>query len=1381
MERFNRLPPPEQALLQLCSIIHEPVDLRTLTEILRRTGPAFSGLDLTRPDILGFMVARLQGLQLLNPQLQCHEAIAEICSRQALNIPVEPLSNRFRVFSRAVQEVRPAADHPSTNPVRFCSRTFRDLRIALYSRDRERLNHCWKLAATHCPSYWGESSPLVRICNNPFDAEWFAGLPENLQSQVLEDTFHRTVTSLKTDREPLAYALESNLRQNLVGSERSIFYHHLISRLLLGGALSEAERLLKEIDGETPLFGMKGWIAFLRGRDEEAVASYEADLKALRRHARRKHYFFGGWEGIFFILALLRLKGNDCLPQLEALLRVASARHGDHAAMVGVYSALSGVLYALGGDSKRSRQCLDRGEPSTGALAQFFWAMASFWCEGRLAQEVIDGISDLFVQSREAGLDWLTMECAELLCRAEGDTPVRLNTLERIRRDTGMHSFVAAMQVEEPWRKSLRALALMAAQANPVDQPTADTRLIWLLDYQAGMLAIRAVEQKRTARGAWSKGRSVAVSRLYGGTHPDCMTEQDRAICAAIEREGRYWYNTRYVFNRNKLLPALIGHPRLFLEDAPTVPVEVVKGEPEVFVTREGARLRLRFSIEASDERMILLRETPTRFKVVQLSDDHLRIAGILGEKGLSVPASSEPEVLEAVAGITPFVTVHSAVGGAAAEIEAVPADPTPRIHILPAGAGLRFEMFVQPFGGRGPTLKPGTGMENLMAEIDGRLLQTRRSLQEEMTLAAAVEAGCPGLAAGLEGDRQWVLDDLEDCLQALLDLKTLQDAGGVVLAWPEGEKLRVTRELSFDRLRLNIHRRKDWFEVTGELQVDDQTLMEMRHLLDLLEGSRNRFIPLGEGQFVALTAELRKRLEDLDAFSERHGKGLRLHPLAALAAEDFTDRVPELKADPHWHERLEGFRSGLSRSIAVPSTLRAELRDYQVEGFQWLARLAHLGLGACLADDMGLGKTLQALALILERAPGGPTLVVAPTSVCMNWVAEADRFAPTLEVVMLGGNGRDALVKGLGPMQVLVTSYGLLYQEAELLASVQWQTIVLDEAQAIKNVAAKRSQAAMNLSGAFKLITTGTPIENHLGEFWTLFNFINPGLLGPQQRFNDRFAVPIERGGDREVKKRLKKLIKPFILRRTKAQVLEELPPRTEVVLHVEMSPEEAAFYEALRCKALERLDREGGSGGPKHLQILTEIMRLRQACCHPRLVAPGSPIGSSKLELFGEVVSELLENRHKALVFSQFVGHLQILREYLDGRSLQYQYLDGSTPPRERKRAVDAFQSGEGDLFLISLKAGGLGLNLTAADYVIHMDPWWNPAAEDQASDRAHRIGQRRPVTVYRLVTRRTIEEKILKLHQEKRDLAGSLLDGSDMVGKMSAEELLKLIRES
>ncbi len=339
---------------------------------------------------------------------------------------------------------------------------------------------------------------------------------------------------------------------------------------------------------------------------------------------------------------------------------------------------------------------------------------------------------------------------------------------------------------------------------------------------------------------------------------------------------------------------------------------------------------------------------------------------------------------------------------------------------------------------------------------------------------------------------------------------------------------------------------------------------------------------------------------------------------------EDAISDIGQLKADKNWKQQVSKIKEMQDLQPQQPSTLQAELRDYQQEGFDWLSRLAHWGVGACLADQMGLGKTLQALALILTHAPEGATLIVAPTSVCMNWIAEAEKFAPTLNPVQFGNSDRQKTLDNLQPFDLFVCSYGLLQQEevAEMLAKVEWQTIVLDEAQAIKNMATKRSQAAMKLQGKFKLITTGTPIENHLGELWNLFGFINPGLLGSWEQFNQRFAIPIERNQDKQIKKQLKKLIQPFLLRRTKTQVLEELPSRTEITLHVDTSSEEMAFYEALRQKAIAKLADSEATAGAKHLQVLAEIMKLRRACCNTRLVMSDSNLPSAKLELFGEVL---------------------------------------------------------------------------------------------------------------------------------------------------------------
>ncbi|MGA8769577.1 MAG: DEAD/DEAH box helicase, partial [Rhodomicrobium sp.] len=392
----------------------------------------------------------------------------------------------------------------------------------------------------------------------------------------------------------------------------------------------------------------------------------------------------------------------------------------------------------------------------------------------------------------------------------------------------------------------------------------------------------------------------------------------------------------------------------------------------------------------------------------------------------------------------------------------------------------------------------------------------------------------------------------------------------------------------------------------------------------------------------------------------------------------------------------------------------------------------------------------------------------------------ELARFAPSLNVHRLAAaQDRASLIEVMRPGDVLIASYGLLHQEDEALTSRAWNILVLDEAQNLKNADTKRAKASQKIEAKFRVALSGTPIENYLDELWSLFNTINPGLLGSRESFQRRFAGPIERDRKPAARDALRALIRPFILRRTKSAVLSELPPRTELTIRVQMPEDERAFYEAMRRQAMENIAALDGPAGQRKIHILAEIGKLRRLCCHPALIDPKTSLESAKLAAFLELADELLRNRHKALVFSQFLGHLEKVREALDARGVRYQYLDGGVAAQARSERVAAFQAGEGDLFLISLKAGGVGLNLTAADYVIHLDPWWNPAVEDQASDRAHRIGQHRPVTVYRLVVEDSIEERILDLHKHKRDLAADLLDGAEVSARMTENELLALIR--
>jgi SNF2 family DNA or RNA helicase len=405
---------------------------------------------------------------------------------------------------------------------------------------------------------------------------------------------------------------------------------------------------------------------------------------------------------------------------------------------------------------------------------------------------------------------------------------------------------------------------------------------------------------------------------------------------------------------------------------------------------------------------------------------------------------------------------------------------------------------------------------------------------------------------------------------------------------------------------------------------------------------------------------------------------------------------------------------------------------------------------------------------------------VVAPTSVGPNWAAEAARFTPALRPLLYRGPGRERLLATAGPGDLLICSHDVVARDAldaGALSSVAFATLVLDEAQALKNASTRRARAAAGLQAGFRVGLTGTPVENHLGELWSILRIVTPGLLGSAESFQSRFLLPIERDGDVRRRAALARLIRPFMLRRTKLQVAPELPERIDIVRPVELSPAERALYEAARLLAVEAISSLDQKRD-RRFDVLAQLTRLRRLACHPRLVDPTSAVPSSKLAAFLELLGELREEGHRALVFSQFTSHLSLVREALERRKIAYLYLDGQTPATQRPRLVEAFQRGDADLFLISLKAGGTGLNLTAADTVIHLDPWWNPAVEDQASDRAHRIGQTRAVTVARLICRNTIEEAVVALHADKRELADSLLEGADVAGRMSAEQLTSLV---
>jgi superfamily II DNA or RNA helicase len=574
-----------------------------------------------------------------------------------------------------------------------------------------------------------------------------------------------------------------------------------------------------------------------------------------------------------------------------------------------------------------------------------------------------------------------------------------------------------------------------------------------------------------------------------------------------------------------------------------------------------------------------------------------------------------------------------------------------------------------------------------------------------------------------------------------------------------------------------------DWFELRGEVAFGGETVQ----LTDLLASLRRRdaFVPLGDGSLGLLPEEWLERFAKIAQYGRPEGQGVRFSSVQAGLLDALLAAAPEVTCDAAFaaaRRRVQSF-AGI-QPAAAPAGFRGELRGYQREGLGWLHFLREFGFGGCLADDMGLGKTIQVLALLECRRTlpagerRGPSLVVVPKSLVFNWLAEAARFTPELRVVNHTGGGRSSTADPFADCDLVLTTYGILRKDAPLLAATEFDYVVLDEAQAIKNADSQSAKAARLLRGRHRLALSGTPIENHLGELWSILEFLNPGVLGASPALRSRSAEL--RDPDAPTRDLLARALRPFILRRTKGQVAAELPAKVEQTLYCELPARQRHLYDQMRDyyrRSLSARIAAGGLGKAKIL-VLEALLRLRQIACHPGLVEPRrAEEPSAKLDLLLPHLTEVLEEGHKALVFSQFTSFLALLRRELERQGVAYEYLDGKT--RDRQAPVERFQSDpECTLFLVSLKAGGLGLNLTAADYVYLLDPWWNPAVEAQAVDRTHRIGQTRRVFAYRLVARDTVEERILELQQGKRELADAVIRADQGLMRSLTREDLELL---
>jgi len=1209
-----------------------------------------------------------------------------------------------------------------------------------------------------------ELEPYLPLCldyitpwiNDPAYSEAIGLLPEQLLIGLLPKSIDRLINSDSNHGTDVLMKAEQNLPAD------STFRDMLCMQLVLCYYLERGEvperYLHLRIDTAIP------WISYtlramqhLEEQDyDEAYRSFSAALAALGGGSRvnAAEWFYYPILNFLYVITLAKCKE----PQAKNTLTSLKPRYLNSS-----YSAA---------EPARVLACIlsnrEGGETPYDALSKIFEAAPA---NGNIAKK----LAAMMCQ-------WVGAEPSLL-----SDEAKSLYNLEHLTYEAYATQLASrllnSLYIKPAWEKAIEQIILEAQKAKagnvaPTIDSSRDTRLAYFFD-GSGNDTPEVREQKRLKNGNWSSGKRIdnydfcyLKERLY-----DEIDQQVKAL---------YMSRHRDMPGIREMLPIFIGTDKLYYGwRAPYTICRVREEKP--FLTAEIGKKEITL---ASNVPLTELDNANEQEMLFNLRDDGelcfyrvpLRVRKLL--KALvrisHFPLEAEPKLKEMFEQIRDVIEIHSEMIEGGSTLPSMEGDSHLIIQAQSERGGYRVAAVVRPLPEGRVTIVPGQKEPIIFDQLpDGTRYQVTRNKKAEKRQLAPL----------LDEMEQLECDELKPCVwhldaYQLLELMEWLPEGAetCTMEWPEGDKIKLNvADPSGWNIRLKAH--GGWFDVEGEIPIDEATILSIGQLLELIGEGHGRFIRLGEGQFLSLTDSLRRQLSRIDAVAQTVRGKTHISNLAAGLIGDALNGELSIEHPEQIDDLRQRIRQSQDLQADVPATLNATLRDYQTEGFRWIDRLSSWGAGACLADDMGLGKTIQTIAFLLHKQADGPSLVVAPASVVPNWRKELARFAPTLQVTVLNeltSADRRLAVSQAEAGSVVVSTYGLLMTEEETMTGKQWNIICLDEAHSIKNASTKTSAVCMKLQAKSRLILTGTPIQNHLGELWNLFQFINPGLLGSAEQFTRKYIKPIEEAHDKARQQQLKRIVQPFMLRRTKQEVVAELPDKQEIQLPVQLSTEEMAIYELIRMEAKKQLESESGFGGVS-VNTLAMITKLRMAACSAAMAQKNWSGTSSKLDSFCDLVGEICTSGNRVLVFSQFTTFLEMAKSELERRGMRdYLYLDGSTPIKRRSDMVDAFQQGHCPLFLISLKAGGLGLNLTGANYVIHLDPWWNPAIEQQATDRAYRIGQQQKVTVYHLISEHTIEEKIVRLHQTKRDLADSLLEGTDMSHKLSAADLLAMIEE-
>ena len=1067
---------------------------------------------------------------------------------------------------------------------------------------------------------------LARALGAHVPAPLLARLGLGLSEKLLAAMFEEHLVSLHTVGDgPLAYVSQA---QAQLGSETLSL---VAAYLALRG--EQAGALLAGRDDAHACAG-RALIALTRNSLAEARAEARLAIEHTRAKTSKKLKGNKSWLASWSTLALLTDTDPESLAlaraQLSLIKRPPQLQSGLHDALLVLASSAEGLKHA-GLYVRDHAYVVSRWDEL------LFWGLVGHFVQAEVPSVLYVNAKQTEKEAKAAGFMWVAAE---------------LSVLPTPERRAGL---IALHQAEEPWQRALRVLegTIGAVERDTTpDGKSTPQRLVWtLVAGNDGEFHVAARVQTATAAG-WSGGRQVTWKKLFEAPRgTPWLSEADALAIDHIKPPNPREYELSYQPDGSLPL-ALIGHPRVFADHECRQPVEVARGSVRLEVQAEAEAITVRLSPRACHVRELACeRDGPSRVLVFTLTTTQRAIAEQLGDRGLQLPAQAREAAQRVLARLVAHFPISSQIGIDAAHLEEVAADARIHVGLARTQSGLRVRPFVAPIGA-GQSFAPGEGSESVLGAVPGeqgmRTVRATRDLAEERQRYEQLIDQCPALSALEGGLRELRIDDVAECLELLIELRRAEN---VVLAWTEGAPLELAGERELRDVRLRLRTADSWLSAEGEIEVDQGLKLTFQALLASRE-RKGRFVLLDDGRYLALTDELTRTLDLLTPLARVDAKSVDLHPLALLHLTQLG--VGQIAADDDTKGRLERIRESSTLAPAIPPAFEATLRPYQEEGYAWLSRLAHWGGGACLADDMGLGKTLQTLALLVEHADRGPSLVVAPTSVCENWLTEARRFAPTLRVARLASD-REKTLRELGPHDVLVCSYGLLQQEIERLEKVQFQVVVLDEAQAIKNLATLRTKAALRLSGTVR----DRAYRHARGE--PPGRAVQPDALPQPRPAGDRQAV---RGALRQADP-TRWRSRCIAAAEAAGAPVRAAPPQErgarrsarEDSDHAAHRAERrgAALYAALREQALSRVATPGAPADGR-MRILAELMKLRRAACHPQLVMHGTTVASSKLAAFEELVDELRQGGHRALVFSQFVDHLTIVQGAADdaGHSL-------------------------------------------------------------------------------------------------------------------------------